>query len=968
MNNKDLNAYKVIEERFLKDVNSNATILEHNKTKAKVVCIECDDENKVFAIGFRTPPKDDTGVCHIIEHTVLCGSKKYPAKDPFIELVKGSLNTFLNAMTYPDKTLYPVASCNDQDFKNLMDVYMDAVFNPNIVKIENIFKQEGWHYELNDSNEELTINGVVYNEMKGAFSSPDGVLERAIMHNLFPDNSYGFESGGDPEAIPNLTYENYIDFYKEFYHPSNSYIYLYGDMDMVERLNYIDKEYLGKYDYLKVDSEIKKQSGFDEIKRVRMTYPITDTESEEDNTTLSLNFVVGEAGDEKLGTAMQIIDYALMGQGGAPLKQALLDKGIGKDVSGSYEGGLLQPYYSITSEMANEEQAELFYSTIMDTLKDIVKTGIDKESLRASINNMDFNYREMDFGRFPKGLMFGIKVFDNWLYDKDPFLAFEGSKIFEELRANINTDYYERIVEEYIINNKHGVLVVNAPVKGLAKEKEEKLKEKLKAIKDGMSSDEIDELIDNTKNLLEYQTTPSPKEEIEKIPMLKISDIKEEAMDFLNEVSYCEGVKVYSHDYESNRISYFDLIFDVSDMPYELIPYAGILKYLLTSISTEKYTYQELSNEIMMNMGELSFTTGNMLTSADGKEYINTFEAHVKCFDEQVSKAFELLEETMLKSIFADKNRIKELIGELKSKIMYRFMSNGNRVAGIRASSYYSKKSYEEDLRSGISFYKTVEELEKNFDLQVDELIEKLQKCVGYNFRKNNLIVNYTHKKGDEEFANSLKEFIGKLPDKEINYEKPVFVGEKKNEAFVTSSQVQYVCQSGMFEDEFDDGLRVLRTILDYEYLWNNIRVTGGAYGCGASFSKSCECAFHTYRDPNLKRSLEVFKNIPDWVREFDCSDRDMTKYIIGTFSGIDSPMSVQAKGLVAMSLALRNITTEERTQVRKKILKTDVNAIRAMAPKLEEAISKEYICVVGSQSKIEEDADVFKNILNLFE
>ena len=421
-----LNAYEIREEKRLDDIHSDGILLVHKKSGARICVMSNEDVNKVFYIAFRTPPKDSTGVPHIIEHTVLCGSKKFPVKDPFIELVKGSLNTFLNAMTYPDKTIYPVASCNDKDFQNLMDVYLDSVFSPNIYKEQNIFRQEGWHYELNSPEDELTLNGVVYNEMKGAFSSADGVLDREILRSLFPDTPYSNESGGDPQVIPELTYEAYLDFHRQYYHPSNSWIYLYGDMDVVEKLKWLDQEYLSNYDRINVDSAIPEQAPFTEPVEHEIPYSISSTDSTENNTYLSCNWAVGNNLNREQYIAFDILDYALLSTQGAPIKQALLDAGIGTDIYGGYDSSSYQPVFSIVAKHANASDQKRFVQIIRKVLQEQVENGINKKTLLAAINGSEFKFREADFGRFPKGLMFGLQIMDSWLYDENaPFLHIE---------------------------------------------------------------------------------------------------------------------------------------------------------------------------------------------------------------------------------------------------------------------------------------------------------------------------------------------------------------------------------------------------------------------------------------------------------------------------------------------------------------------------------------------------------------
>ena len=404
----NLAAYEIVEERPIEDIASYGYILRHKKSGARVCVIANDDDNKVFSIGFRTPPEVETGVPHIIEHTTLCGSDKFPVKDPFMELAKGSLNTFLNAMTYPEKTLYPIASYNDQDFKNLMDVYLDAVFHPNITKYQEIFMQEGWHYELESEDAPLIINGVVYNEMKGAYSSPDEVLETAIEAALFPDNTYSKNSGGNPDHIPELTYEAYLEFYHKYYHPCNSYIYLYGDMDVEERLDWMDRNYLSQFEPAEIDSSIEKQKPFDEIRYIETEYPITDDDPEENNTYLSYNKVVADVLDRELYQAFSVLDYVLVSAPGAPVRQALIDAGIGQDVYGSFEDGMLQPFFSIVAKNANKEDQERFVSIIEETLQKLVKEGLNQDALLAGINSTEFRFREADYGQFPKGLLYGL--------------------------------------------------------------------------------------------------------------------------------------------------------------------------------------------------------------------------------------------------------------------------------------------------------------------------------------------------------------------------------------------------------------------------------------------------------------------------------------------------------------------------------------------------------------------------------
>ena len=672
----DLNAYEVLQTEDLSDLKSKGTLLKHKKSGARVLLMENDDENKVFTIGFRTPPSDSTGVPHIMEHSVLCGSKEFPVKDPFVELVKGSLNTFLNAMTYPDKTVYPVASCNDKDFQNLMHVYMDAVFYPNIYQNDKTFRQEGWSYKLDDPDGELTISGVVYNEMKGAFSSPEGVLDRVVLNSLFPDNTYSVESGGDPEVIPELTYEQFLDFHRKYYHPSNSYIYLYGDMNMEEKLRWLDEKYLSDFENEPVDSEIHLQKPFTEMKEVVQEYSIASEESEEDNTYLSYNKVIGTTLDEKLYLAFEILDYALLSAPGAPLKKALLDAGVGKDISGSYDNGVYQPIFSVISKNANVEQKEEFVRVIEDTLKDIVKNGINKKALRAGINYHEFRFREADFGNYPRGLMYGLQLFDSWLYDETkPFIHMQAIPTFEFLKEQVETGYFEELIQEYLLDNTHGSIVIIKPERGRTARMDKELADKLQVYKDSLSKEEIDALVKATKELEEYQEEESAPEDLAKIPVLGREDISREIAPIYNKELETGGVKLVHHEVETNGIGYTALLFDLSGIPEEKLPYISILQSVLGIIDTKNYEYSELFNEINVHTGGIgtSLELYTDVTKVKEKEFCATFEIKGKALYPKMDVLFSMMREILMESDLGDEKRLKEILAMLKSRLQTLF-------------------------------------------------------------------------------------------------------------------------------------------------------------------------------------------------------------------------------------------------------------------------------------------------------
>lgn len=974
MNIRALKNYELIQQKSLSDLQSEGYLLRHKKSGARVLLMENEDDNKVFAIGFRTPPEDSTGVPHILEHSVLCGSKNFPVKDPFVELVKGSLNTFLNAMTYPDKTIYPVASCNDQDFQNLMHVYMDAVLYPNIYEHEEIFRQEGWSYHLESEEDALTYNGVVYNEMKGAFSSPEGVLDRVVLNELFPDTTYANESGGDPDVIPELTYEQFLDFHRRYYHPSNSYIYLYGDMDMIEKLNWLDEMYLSKFDQIVIDSEIKKQEPFAQVKEVEIPYSISSEESEEDHTFLSYNKVIETSLDRELYLAFQILDYALLSAPGAPLKKHLLEAGIGKDILGSYDNGIYQPIFSIVAKNANVEQKEAFISCIDKTLKSIVENGMDQKALEAGINYHEFRYREADFGNYPKGLMYVLQMFDSWLYDEEkPFIHVEAIDTFELLKGKISEGYFEELIQKYLLDNTHGAIVVVKPERGRTARMEKELEEKLQAYKESLRAEEVQQLVQSTAQLTEYQEAEDSLEDQEKIPVLKREDISREIAPIYNEVLDYAGTPVVYHEIETNGIGYIDLLFDLSGVSEELLPYVGILQSVLGIIDTEHYEYGALFNEINVHTGGIgtSLELYPDVTRVKEKAFKATFEIKAKALYHKLPVTFNMMREILTQSKLEDEKRLKEILAMAKSRLQMRFQSSGHTTAVLRAMSYISPLSKFKDLTAGISYYEVVKDLEEHFEERKTELIANLQFLAKTLFRAENMMASYTAARAGlaemETYVSELKQALFTEP---VRQQDCVIQCEKRNEGFKTSSKVQYVARSGNFIDkglEYTGALQILKVILSYDYLWQNVRVKGGAYGCMSNFSKLGEGYFVSYRDPNLEKTNAVYEGVVAYLKAFAVGERDMTKYIIGTISNIDQPMTPAAKGDRSMNLYMNHVSEEMIRKERNEILDATEADIRALAEIVEAVLEDNCFCVIGSEEKIEEQKERFLEIRSIF-
>lgn len=989
---ENMKAYTLLREEQIPELQSMAYVLRHNKSGARLLLLSNDDNNKVFSIGFRTTPSDSTGVAHIMEHSVLCGSRKFPVKDPFVELVKGSLNTFLNAMTYSDKTIYPVASCNDADFQNLMDIYLDAVFHPRIYQTDKIFRQEGWHYELEDEDAPVRINGVVYNEMKGEFSSAESVLDRYLQNMVLPDTTYGNESGGDPDHIPELTYEAYLDFHRRYYHPSNSYIYLYGDMDMEEKLRFIDEEYLQEYDVRDPESDIVLQTAFDGPRECRISYASDD---EEDGSYLALAMTCGDELDAREYAALSILDYALLGAPGAPLKQTLMDKGLGRDVFGGTNTGIRQPYFSVTAKDVDPARKQEFLDTVFEVLRDLADNGIRRKTLLAGLTITEFRVREADFGAYPKGLMYGIQAYDSWLYDDDqPYMHLKYNDTFEFLRNHIEDGYFEGLIRKYLLDNPHRVFIRMDPDKELTARKEAELAEQMAAFKKTLSPEQIRDLVRQTKELKAYQEEKDSPEDLAKIPMLSREDIGKEARPFINELRHEKGGDVLFHDIFTGGLGYLQIIFDVDGLSAEELQYASLFGSLFTLLSTEHYSYPDLSDEIGCNCGGVSGRLGSFDNCYDYDRFLASFILSGKARADQAGFLFKILEEIALTSKLDDKKRIKEIIGMSASRMEIGMVSHGHLAAVRRSNAGLSAGARYAELIRGIAYARFIMDLEEHFDEKFEEITAKLTAVRDKIFRPSRMFISYT---SDEEgyammvpeletFAAHLTAWSGdqEAPSSDFYKEKIGFpeLGEgteltrsfHKKQGLTTSAQVQYAARTGSFagkgsghELAYTSHLKILSVILNYDYLWMNLRVQGGAYGCMSGFSRSGESYFVSYRDPNLKETYDVYQGIPAYLQNFDADERDMTKYIIGTISGLDTPLPPSARGAVSLGAWLTGLNYETVQKERDEILSCQPEDIRALASYVQNILDSGYMCTVGGESKIRSQSQLFDVIEPIF-
>ena len=1000
-----LSAYEVIAHEFLPDVDSDSWLLRHKKTGARVALLPKNDSNKVFYIAFRTPPEDSTGVAHIIEHTVLCGSRDFPVKDPFIELAKGSLNTFLNAMTYPDKTVYPVASCNEQDFKNLMHVYMDAVFYPNIYKEQNIFRQEGWHYEADSADSEITVNGVVYNEMKGALSQADDILGREINAVLYPHTPYQHESGGDPVNIPDLTYEYYLDFHRRYYHPSNSYIYLYGDMDMAERLTWIDENYLSRFDRLEIDSSIPAEPAFDAPVEAHCKYSILPEEDPAGKSYLSWNLaVLPDSLDVGRIVAIKILNYALCDAEGAPVRKALRDKGLGEDVYTMFESGIRQPFYSIVSKYTDPDRKDEFVSTIRDTLAKIAEEGIDPRALEAGINLYEFRYREADFGSYSRGLVYGLNALDSWLYDDTkPFIGLGIGEYFDFLREQKGKGFFEKLIHECFLDNPHCAVIVLDPEQGLSDRLDEEMRGRMKAFADSLTPEQRQQIVDELAALRAWQQSEDSEEDKNKIPMLRREDLTRKAVPLLNQVQTlkatncgpagdaaqntdCDAVQsnlaapettftAVTHPQFTNRIDYMSFLFDIRELPEKYIRCLGIFKTLFSVLDTEAHSYASLGHEINISTGGINglvsgYNWYGPKESAPRYGYRLTFEVSVKTLHKNLKDALSLIHEILMTTNYNMPARILEVLEEERAGMRAGMASAGHATAAQHSMSYLTKAGVIMDMVAGLEAYRTLDQT-CNSPESIQDLCKLLQEMAAMIFRVDNLTFDCTASEEDiPEILAAVQDLAGRLNpplQTEPEFFDPVPV--RKREGLTTAGQVQFVCCAGRYaapERPSTGAFRVLRVLLGYEYLWNRIRVEGGAYGCMSSFTREGNAFLVSYRDPHLRRTIDTFKNTADFLRSFDADERTMTKYIIGAVSGLDQPMTPFVYGRYSLSSYLTGLTDEMLQRERDQVLDATPADIRALADYLDAVMDCNCLCVVGSDTKLRENADLFDEISKL--
>jgi Zn-dependent M16 (insulinase) family peptidase len=959
--------YKLIEKKFIKEVNADCYLLEHVKSGARILKIASDDPNKTFCITFRTIPDSDYGTPHILEHSVLNGSENYPVKSPFDVLSKGSLNTFLNAFTGSDLTGYPVASMNEKDYFNLMHVYLDAVFNPLIYSDERIFMQEGWHYELKSKDAPLEYNGVVYNEMKGAYSDPERILYDQTMKNLFPDNSYRFSAGGMPQAIPDLTYKKFLEFHRKYYHPSNSYIFLYGNADLGKELDFIDKNYLSHYEKQPVDSGFKENPPFSALKDITAYYPVIEGSSTSDQTYLSLNWVTGTGYDDLTNLELDVLADVLVNQESAPVRIALRDAGIGKDVSAS-STSLFQNFFTVKVVNANPQDKEKFRTTVMDALRKVSEGKIDRDALRGTINRTEFRLREGDDAQ--KGLLYWMRCISKWMYTGDPFSSLEYENYLDKLKKSVDGTDLENLIKNDFLENNYSLLLSLEPEPGLEKENIQRLANQLSDYKKSLSSSEIDSLVDTTQKLKAYQESEDTPEALATIPMLKISDINKKATWYGCTEEDIEGIPVLFHNEFTNNILYTTQWFDLRALPQDLIPYAALLSDMLGKLGTEKFDYKQLDKELKINTGDFNSFISVRVPGNDDSKMAPMLTITMKTTPDKIDTSFILIGEIVKGTDFTDKERLKELLIRDQSNLESSLKQDGFTAALKRFESYLSNRGMIVELTSNIDYYRFINGLINQFNNNPDDIIAKLKEVADLVFNQKGMSAAITCGESDfDNFSSSFRKYINGIKSSDFEIQTWNLNPQELDEGIMTPSKVQYVIEGFDYRKlnlQREGKWKVLQQILSTDWLQTQIRVIGGAYGGFAIFRENGSIILASYRDPNLSQTLERYDKTVDFLRNFQADSSSMTRFIIGTIANLDNLTTPSGHGEISYNNYFLNKTPESIQKERDEVLSTTPEDIREMSDFISEIIGKHVLCVYGNDGVIKSNKSLFKNLITI--
>ncbi|MBQ6622903.1 MAG: insulinase family protein [Mogibacterium sp.] len=957
--NEVIHGFRVTERRDVPELEAVLWRMTYEKNGAELCWLDRADENKTFAIAFKTIPQDDTGVFHILEHSVLCGSEKYPVKEPFVELLKSSLQTFLNALTFPDKTMYPVASRNDQDFLNLIDVYMDAVLHPLSISDPHAFLQEGWHYELDAPDGELIRNGVVYNEMKGAFASQDEVLQSGLNRLLFPDNCYGCESGGHPDHIPELTYENYLESHRKYYHPSNSRIFLDGMVDADAVLAKLD-EYLSAYDYLAVDSDIPMQLPVSPDEE-ECLYEVS--EGDADKLILAEGWVYGDYTDRKKTYAFNILSEVLAGSNEAPLTKAILEDGLAVDVDFQALDGIQQPYVVLVLRNVPEGKRAEAYEKVEEIFRGIVAQGVDKKRLRAALNRLEFLTREKDYGTMPRGLIYAMESMDSWLYGGDPMQNLLTSAVFAELREAVETDYFEEILRTCILENPHRAKLTLLPSRTLGEEKAAKERAELAAVKASWTKEQTLDVIERFRVLREKQGRKDTEEELASLPVLALSDVPEEVRETPLEELEIAGVRVLHPEVATNGILYLDLYFDLSDLTVPELQQARFMARMLGEVATTHYDVNALQGEIDEHLGRLSANVTVLGKAGDVRKATPYLTVNVALLESRKAEAVCILREVLMESQFTDREYLYNELRQGRISMEQSIIGGGNSYARQRVAARFSVLGALTEALMGIDLLRWMQELEAGYEQQGEAFSKALTVLSRKVFARERLLIGVTGPL-DEAWIAELAGLMYEAPMGEpIGY--TVREGAA-GEGFKIPASVSFTAKGAnlyALESAYSGTASVAAQILTYGFLWNTIRVKGGAYGTGLRLALNGDALFSSYRDPSGNRSVCSFDEAGEALRAFCAGDERLDKYIISTIGGQEPLLTPRMEGKRAMLYVFLGQSAEDRRRIRAEILHTTKEDLLRTADQLDEVCRKAGVCVIGGAEILEACGDRLETV-----
>lgn len=953
-----IHGFELCREETIAELQTVARIYRHVQTGAELLSMTNTDENKVFGIAFRTPPTDSTGIAHIMEHAVLGGSQKYPLKEPFVQLIKGSLKTFLNAMTYPDKTVYPVASTNLQDFYNLVDVYLDAVFHPLITP--NHLAQEGWHYELEKPDAPLTFKGVVYNEMKGAYSSPDSLLYRYASRSLFPDNAYGFDSGGDPVEIPNLTYDQFKAFHATYYHPSNARIFFYGDDDPNERLRMLD-ERLRQFQSIQVNGTVTLQAPFAAPKQFVYSYGVAADTTTKQKSMVQLNWLLPESDDPDLMMGLSVLSYALLGMAASPLRKHLMDTGLGEDLTGGgLSSGRRQMTFAVGLKGVDPAVVDQVEPLILDTLTDLMRTGIDPEMIEAALNTIEFSLRENNTGSFPRGLSLFFRTLTTWLYERDPLmlLAYEAPLANLKTRIQADSSYWQQLMQRYLLDNTHRTTVILEPDVAYNQQLEAAEKERLADARAGMTAQDLQQVIATAQTLKEFQERQDSSEALAALPMLTLNDLERAVKTIPIDVSALDSGKLLYHDLFTNGILYLNLGFNLHALRQELLPYVHLFGRALTEMGTLHEDFVKLQQRIGRKTGGIWHST-LLGESRHQKETNAWFFVNGKGTVAQTADLLAILRDVVLTIKLDDRERFRQIVLKAKARNESSLVPSGHSVVSGRLRAAFTQSGWLDEEMSGVNYLFFLRRLATEIEEDWPSVLTKLEEVRSALLQRTGMICNVTLDSANwRQVQPQLAEFVATLPTTTQPY--PVWTPtfDRSNEGLVVAAQVNYVGKGANLYQlgyHYHGSSSVITNFIRTSWLWDKIRMQGGAYGAYCNFDRhSGVLTFLSYRDPNLLNTLAVYDQTAQVLRNADLSDNELIRNIIGAIGAMDSYQLPDAKGYTSMARYLLGESDAERQQIRDEVLTTTLADFRTFADVLDEVKTQGSVVVMGPQSTLE--------------